>query len=320
MKPTVYDGILGLSVGDALGVPVEFVSREELDSNPVVGMREYGTYNKPAGTWSDDTSMTLATAAVLCRDDISLYAMMEEYGKWMTEGKYTSDGETYDVGLTTRMAIEHFLANHDAGSCGMSGEGSNGNGSLMRILPLAYVLTAKYGYDLAKHPEAMETIHQVSAITHGHPISLVGCGIYVTVIGKLLDPKRAPWSVEMGLVEAREYYMNHSEYAPILDEYQRIFDESFYTLDRDAIVSSGYIVDTLEAALWSYMTTKTYQEAVLKAVNLGEDTDTVAAVTGALAGIAYGSKSIPQEWVEEIKGLNQIKEISKDLQTKIDIM
>ena len=143
MKRNVYlDGIFGLVVGDALGVPVEFELREQLRTNPVINMREYGSYNLPRGTWSDDSSMTLATLDSLI-NGYNLEDIMDRFVIWMLEAEYTAIGKNFDMGFITGTAINKYLLTCDLEICGSEYESSNGNGSLMRILPICLYLLKK---------------------------------------------------------------------------------------------------------------------------------------------------------------------------------
>ncbi|WP_068457824.1 ADP-ribosylglycohydrolase family protein [Aedoeadaptatus pacaensis] len=254
LKSAIY----GLAVGDALGVPFEFRERGTFRCE---GMTGYGTWNRAPGTWSDDTSMTLATLDSIKEvGRIDPLDMKERFCDWLRKGKYTADGDTFDVGTTTRMAL-------DRGN-GLDDYYSNGNGSLMRILPLAFTDATD------------DEIRAVSAITHAHKISTDACVEYVHLARKLIEGK------------------------PIIRE--EIKNKSM-----DEIKSSGFVLHTLEASIWCLLNTSSYKEAVLTAVNLGEDTDTTAAVVGGLAGIVYGYDSIPGDWIEELKNKELIDAILK---------
>lgn len=259
MRSAIY----GLAVGDALGVPAEFKTRGSFAIKDMVG---YGTHHQPAGTWSDDTSMTLATCDAIRRTgNVDAEAIREAFCDWLFQGKYAIDHVVFDCGNTTGQALQ---CGH-----GFDDVRSNGNGSLMRILPLAFT-------------DADErTIEAVSSITHAHAISVRACQIYVWCARRLLAGE---------------------DLAVILNSFTE--PEPFHQLSQleelreSDIRSSGYVVDTLEAALWSLLHSHSYEETVLKAVNLGDDTDTVGAVAGGLAGIIYGFEGIPKEWFKCLRG------------------
>ena len=294
--------ILGHAVADAVGVPAEFKSRRTLKKSPVTDMTGYGTYNLPKGFWSDDTSMSLATLDSLKSGKIDFDGIMKNFSAWYNMGEYTPRGEVFDIGGICLSAITKYDRGTPAEKCGSSDEYSNGNGSLMRIHPIALYL---YGKDMPLK-EKLSLIRRASALTHSHERSRVACGIYSVILWELLDEPTLS-SFERGLSRARELYEDNPE----LKTYSRIF-ENLSTLSEDKIKSSGYVVDTLEAAIYCIMTTKDYKNCVLKAVNLGEDTDTVAAIAGGLAGALYGFSAIPDEWLCTLKRRDYIEELCRD--------
>ncbi len=284
--------VIGHAVGDALGVPVEFASRAELDNAPVTDMEGYGTYPVPAGAWSDDTSMSLCTMDALIKYGLDYDRIMVNFGKWYYNDEFTPTGEMFDVGNTCSIAIENYVVyKKHYTMCGLNGERDNGNGSLMRIHPVVLYL-AKKDIDLK---EEIEIVHTMSALTHAHDRSKVGCGIYAFVLWELLNNSTLQ-GVKDGLNKAFEFYKDNKE----IDYYNRIFQKTFIITKREEIQSSGYVVSTLEAALWCLFTTSSYKEAALKAVNLGDDTDTVAAITGGMAGVLYGFDNIPASWINAL--------------------
>lgn len=299
--------IFGHAVGDALGVPVEFLEREYLSGNPVTDMIGFGTHNKPAGTWSDDTSMTLATLDSLsCGIDYN--DIMEKFCEWYKNNKYTATGVLFDIGTTTQHALSSYITGINPLQCGCNRESDNGNGSLMRIIPAA--LYAEYYMENSSADEKILFIHNISALTHAHDRSKVGCGIYAFIVWELIK-ENSKDSILRGLDKAKEYYSQKQEYRNSLDCYNRIYDSKFSTFPEKLISSSGYIVHTLEAAIWCILTTNSYSECVLKAVNLGSDTDTVAAVAGGLAGALYGYSGIPEKWIATLKKQSFIDDICK---------
>ena len=167
----IKGGIWGLIVGDALGVPVEFQDREELEENPLVDMIGYGTHNQPKGTWSDDTSMTLCLVDNLIKG-YNLNEIANNFVKWYRQGFMTPYGVAFDIGNTTRKAIYNIEAGVNVIEAGGAAQYDNGNGSLMRILPLAFYLRNEDNLD-----KKFKIIHDVSAITHSHNISKIACSI-----------------------------------------------------------------------------------------------------------------------------------------------
>lgn len=301
MNSKILDGIMGLCVADALGVPVEFKSRTSLRSNPVKDLRGFGTYSQPAGTWSDDTSMTLCLAESLAsRGTIDYQDIMNNFSAWLHEGRFTPGGKAFDIGRTCAKAIQRFDDGIEPRLCGGTSDFDNGNGSLMRILPLVYYLNEEYGPDFTSQEAAMDAIHHTSSLTHAHPRSMVACGIYIAVAGRLLAGVPLARAIPEAFERVRAYYGPRSAFSAAWKDYARLVDPSFASLPEGDIRSTGYVIDTLEAAIWCLMNTQSYRECVLKAVNLGEDTDTVAAVAGGLAGLAYGCGALPEEWLKGI--------------------
>ncbi len=308
----VFDGIVGVAIGDALGVPVEFESRIKISENPVTGMREYGTHHQPKGTWSDDTSLTLALLDSIIKNHCIHYTdIMDKFSQWLLYGEYTATGKVFDVGNATNKAIINYGRSIHPLNCGGLAEYENGNGSLMRILPIVYYIQMQPDCSI---DEKMKFVHNISSLTHRHPISLLGCGIYVNIALKLLTEKGTQKEiVKRGIEEAFLYY--ESQGYEDLSQYTRLKDlESFAAFSSSNIKSSGYVVDTLEAAIWCFINTRSFRDCVLKAINLGDDTDTVGAVAGGLAGIYYGANNIPEEWLKALLKIQYIWELCSKME------
>lgn len=306
------DGMLGLIVGDALGVPVEFMSRTELMKNPVTGMREYGTHHQPRGTWSDDSSMALAELdSIRTVGTIDYTDMMERFSRWCMHGEYTPFGEVFDIGIATSRALMNYAKGMAPLESGGKTEWDNGNGSLMRILPICLYLFERQKKVCTSENESIYMIHAVSALTHAHVRSQIACGIYYFLVKAILEEEGSLENrLQKGMDRAYQYYRqdlsNHRE----LENYKRLADLSeFKETPKEGIKSSGYVVDTLEAAVWCLLHSHSYKETVLMAVNLGEDTDTIGAVAGGLAGLYYKEEGIPQEWIQVIQRREWIEEV-----------
>lgn len=285
-------GLMGLCVGDALGVPVEFTSRDKLTQSPVTKMLGYGTWNQPPGTWSDDSSLTFCLAESLCRG-YSIDAIAHTFWRWYKTAYWTPRGEVFGIGTSTHAVIMRLKQGIPPLEAGGTSERSNGNGSLMRILPMAYC------YQHLAFQELITRVHQVSSITHAHVRSQMACGIYISIAVELLKGASPQAAYLQGLDKIQAMY-TADEYLLEQPHFQRVLSGEISKLPREKINSGGYVIDTLEASLWCLLNSSTYAEAVLKAVNLGEHTDTTAAVTGGLAGIYYGVEGIPQQWFKQI--------------------
>ncbi len=294
----IVDAMLGHAVGDALGVPTEFCKREELQKNPVTEMIYSPKVGVPAGTWSDDTSMELATFdSIIQKGKFDYKDIMEKWIDWLDDGKYTSNGEAFDVGRTCLAAINNYVHGTKPLKCGKEGEMYNGNGSLMRILPLAlFSYYKKY-----TNEETIKLTNEVSSLTHGHEISKLACYIYVKYIHFLLDGL----SKEDAYLEIKK--LDYSSYSKdSLVKFDRILKGDISKLTLEDISSSGYVVDTLESSFWCLLTENTYEKTIIKAVNLGQDTDTIAAIAGSMAGIIYSQNGIPKRWLDKLIGKDYI--------------
>lgn len=258
MGRELTDIVFGLAVGDALGVPFEFKARDTFACADMIG---HGTHNQEAGTWSDDTSLTIAACDSIRRcGRFDAADTLVAFRAWLDDGAYTPDGRVFDVGMTCRAAIR--------AGVGRDGEYDNGNGSLMRIAPMAFIDCED------------DEVRASSAITHAHAVSCDACVEFVHLLrDAVADP-------DVVLERLREQEAGVS---------------------RDEIGSSGFVLHTLGAARWCVGTSDSYAEAVVKAVNLGEDTDTTAAVTGALAAAVWGGESIPAAWLDTLRGRDVIE-------------
>lgn len=290
----IKDGITGLIIGDALGVPVEFTSRELLKETPVTRMEGYGTYNMPPGTWSDDSSMAIATmASIVNKQCIDYEDIMKEFVEWIDNGKYTQYNDTFDFGATTANGIYKFKRGVNPIECGGTGERDNGNGSLMRTLPLAFIPDIDY-----------ETIENVSGLTHGHLRSKISCVLYIEIAKSMMENDLSiDEHIKSASDKIKDYYKDSGE----LNHFKRIFDDELD--DVDTIKSGGYVIDTFESVIYSLKTTDNFRDAVLTAVNLGRDTDTVGAICGGLAGIFYGYDAIPVDWIDTIPKIDKVFEL-----------
>ncbi|MDR3266850.1 MAG: ADP-ribosylglycohydrolase family protein [Tannerella sp.] len=300
--------LFGVAVGDALGVPVEFSSRQEMKQNPVTDMRGYGTFNQPPGTWSDDSSLTFCLAEALTQD-FDLCVIAENFIKWYYQNYWTARGNVFDVGTATLAAINrlYFSDGITPDKAGGFCETDNGNGSLMRIAPLVFYLFDKH------IDERFEITRQVSSITHGHIRSVIACFYYLEFAKQLLEGKDRFMVYKNLQSEITAYLISRSLPQSEIAVFDRLLKGNIYEVKEEEIHGSGYVLHTLEAAVWRLLTSESYSDAVLNAVNLGEDTDTTAAVTGGLAGLYYGLENIPQKWRKQIARWHDIDDLAERL-------
>lgn len=299
----IKSSLYGFIIGDALGVPVEFLNRETLKRNPIKDMEEYGTHNQPRGTWSDDTSMLLATIDGLInstKSNIDYKLIMTNFLKWMNEGEFTPFKHVFDIGNSTRYALSRYQNNiydnkDEEIICGTGDINSNGNGSLMRILPISLYLYYS-GIDY-QDKNFFEIIKTISGMTHSHIYSILACYIYSVYVIELIKTNNKLLAYKNMQNTLKTSYLNNYYSTELKDIYGRLIYQDINKLKESDIKSSGYVVDSLEATIWCILTTNSFEKSILTAVNLGDDTDTIAALTGALAGIIYGYNAIPEKWL-----------------------
>lgn len=303
MKNIWTDGIMGVVIGDALGMPVQFMKRSKVKESPVKGMKGFGTYNMPPGTWSDDSSMTLAALdSIRELGKIDCDDIMKRFVDWYENGAYTPHGIAFDIGATCEEAICRYGNPYSYNECGCTDEYSNGNGSLMRIMPACLFVYENVKTGEITEDKGLELIHEVSALTHAHLRSKMACGFYYFLVKAILDEEGTLISkLQKGVDDAVRFYHRDFDNLVQMAYYGRLFHlDEFACVLESEIKSSGYVVDSLEAAVWSLITTETFEDGLLKAVNLGGDTDTIGAIAGGLAALHYGYNNIPIEWKNAI--------------------
>lgn len=324
--------IYGLAIGDALGVPFEFISRNLMNLNPCKDMNGFGTHNQPIGSWSDDTSLTLCLLDAISYKNhiIDKKLVAQNMISWLDQAKFTANNIRFDVGFSTRRSIMKMKTHKNLSKCGDTSFNQNGNGALMRIAPL--VLFLKDEQDIFNR--FLLTKEYVS-MTHGNEINIIGCHIYIEFMLQILKHKNMDkFEILNNTISIlNEFYSNLENYLDYEDalsyeylyneHYKRIINKTIFQnrwkglkqdYDIDIIKSSGFIVHSLEASIFCFMTTNNYKESVLLAVNLGEDTDTIAAITGSMSGLYYGIENIPKDWIDKLLNKSLINEtIEKSL-------
>lgn len=305
------DLLYGVCVGDALGVPVEFESREYLKKNPVTKMGSGGVHDQGIGVWSDDSSLTFCLAESII-EGYDIHNLANKFIKWKNEGYWTATGEVFDIGNTTMQSIINLSKGVHPTLAGGFNEIDNGNGSLMRILPLV-ILLKNLSID-----KRFELVKEVSSITHSHNRSVISCFYYLEFAIQIMEGKDKFKIYENLKISVSDFLNSNEIYSNELTHFDRLLNGNIHELEEDAVQSGGYVIQTLEASIWCLLTLDNYEESVLKAVNLGGDTDTTGAVTGGLTGLMYGFKSIPKLWVASIRNPNEINKLIHSHQQQVN--
>ena len=312
------DILIGMAVGDACGVPHEFKPKVTMDMYPATDMIGGGTHGQVKGTWSDDTSMALCIVASLL-NGLNYSDIMNKFSSWLNDNFWTPHGVVFDNGLSTRRAIDKWRSGSTfvPTECGGTTDGSNGNGSVMRTLVLVPYIEH---LDIDKR---WKIISNTSKLTHAHWISRFSCLLVCEFALELRKIKNTKY----GFVTKRDAWDNavvsfrgvrnktiaetdeftEEEFDKVFGEY--LLEVSPYILEDKDYRGSGFARDTAVTAIYCVLRTSSYKEAVLKAINYGDDTDTTACVTGGLAGIIYGIDGIPKDWVDCIARKDDINDL-----------
>lgn len=296
--------LLGLAAGDALGVPVKGKTKEEIGKNPVTNFFDSREQPIPAGTWTAGSALSFCLAEAIL-ENASLDTIAENFLLWEKENYWTAIGKKLYADEKVLSAVqkiergEHPKATGDEHSVSTSGAGA-----LMRISPLVFFLLNKPVH------KRFEIVKQVTAITHSDSISIIGCFYYLEFLLELLEGKDK-YKIYLDLQEKlpvflKSVFIKNEE----ITAFSSLLEGKIYNRKESEMSSSSEIIDCLNASLWSFLNTHNFKEATLKAVNLGNDTNTVGAVTGALAGTCYGSKNIPSPWLHALARKDEIEDLA----------
>src|SRR5690554_2609422 len=287
--------LLGLAIGDAMGASVEFMSPGSFP--PVTGYRSGGPHQLPAGYWTDDTSMALCSAySLIERRGFDAWDQMDRFLRWFNDGYCSSTGRCFDIGNRTRQALMRYA---DSGEpfAGDESMDQAGNGALMRLAPV--VMHAVERDDLV----SLAAEH--ARLTHADPRCLDANRVFALMLKQALT------------ADVPEQIWQASSLTDLLSELDSEVIEiclgSFLRRQPPGIRATGYVIDSLEAALWAFSQSRNFAEGLLLAVNLGEDADTVGAIYGQLAGAYYGLDGIPQSWLEQLHAQEQLLQVADDL-------
>lgn len=299
MKPERIDRargcLLGLAIGDAIGTTVEFKARGSF--TPMTDMVGGGPFQLKAGEWTDDTSMALCLGASLLEKGFDLHDQITKYVKWASEGYMSSNGRCFDIGITTHEALSLFISsgNPEAGS---TNPRSAGNGCIMRLAPVPIMYV--------DNPEkAARLSAEQSKTTHGATECIEASQLFGEILARALQ---GGLSKMQNLVPEIKSSVQYSS-----ARIQTIADGAYFEYDSMQIKGTGYVVDSLEAALWCFHITDNFKDAVLTAANLGDDADTTAAITGQIAGAYYGEAGIPQHWLDKVAMAKEVGEMAEQL-------
>lgn len=286
--------LLGLACGDAVGTSVEFMSRGSFA--PVTDMLGGGPFSLAAGKWTDDTSMALCLAeSLIVKRGFDPRDQMTRYANWYEWGYWSSTGTCFDIGMTTKAAIHSFLSTGEPYS-GSTESDTAGNGSIMRLAPIAMY----FGCDEVL---VQDMAAKSSMTTHGAPDCLDACRLFAVALSRALR----------GL--QKDEVLNLSDVPLASPKLQRLAAGEYLAKAASDVSGSGYVVESLEAALWCFARHDSFRAAVLEATNLGDDADTTAAVVGQLAGAYYGASGIPLEWMARIHLCSEIAALADALYT-----
>lgn len=293
--------LLGLAVGDALGAAVEF--RAPGTFEPVTGFRAGGPHGLAAGEWTDDTSMALALADSIAEAGWDLDDQARRYLDWWRNGRYSVTGECFDIGVTTASALRRFERTGDARASGPADERSAGNGSIMRLAPVPIRFSHLYP---DRVEELVDRCVESSLPTHRAPQATSACAVMGVMLAALIQGEPAEQVLDPGWATWGRVRAHH----PLHSAIDEVVSGSFLEREPPEIRGSGYVVPSLEAALWAMSRHDRFAGAVPAAVNLGDDADTTGAVAGQLAGARWGVSGIPPEWRDGLAQADMVEEVA----------
>jgi ADP-ribosyl-[dinitrogen reductase] hydrolase len=288
--------LLGLAAGDAVGTTVEFMPRGSFP--PVTDMRGGGPFNLRAGEWTDDTSMALCMAhSLVAQRCFDARDQMERYWRWYREGYMSSNGRCFDIGNATGTALHRFRETDDP-FAGSTDPKSSGNGGIMRLAPVV----------LFYHPDREAVLHyaaESSRTTHASPECIDAAHLLADVLSRAL---REASKADVLNRSGPEMFRSPSIRSIARGDYQQ--------KSEGQIRGTGYVVRSLEAALWCFCQTDSFEQAILRAANLGDDADTTAAICGQVAGAFYGEEGIPPHWLDLLVKRDEIRALADALHSK----
>lgn len=292
MKNRIIGTLMGLAVGDAIGTTVEFKPRGSFP--PVTDMTGGGPFNLKVGQWTDDTSMALCLADSILKVGFDCHDQMQRYCKWWKEGYMSSTGKCFDIGFTTSWALWEFLEHGDEFNSGDDSDGASGNGGLMRIAPVIMAYHC--------HADFIQCLEDCTRTTHPSSKCLEASVLFGQMVARAYESK-----------DKNYILVGHDISMCMGKEIEDICDGKYLSMKYEELNGSGYVINSLITALWCFYHTDNFKDAILKAVNVGDDADTVGAICGQIAGAYYGLDGIPPEWVNKLHEKDMLLRMSEEL-------
>lgn len=304
--------LMGIAVGDAMGVPYEFMTEEELKDESLDEMKGYGTYDQPPGSFSDDSSMTFCLVESLIKKE-SVKETAQQFIKWKNEAYWTANDETFDIGITTDIALSKIENGIAIDKAAPNDERSNGNGALMRVMPLAFYVEG------LTMDEKFALVEKYAGITHGHLRSHMACLILVEYAALLIKwVKENGWGMKdkrrkmefhaRATTQAANYFHSNERFKDEIHHFLPFIEARPGTIN--AIKNSGYVVHSLELALYSFLKYNRYEMTIKRAIWFGGDTDTNASIAGGLSALYYGMNNIPERWRNNLLKKDEILDLA----------
>ncbi len=307
----VKEGIIGSAIGDALGTTTKGQAREYLLEHPVLKMTPCIKKGIPKGAWGDSTSLMVATTYAITKRGLDYDYIAENCVSWFTSNRFCSVGESFGIGQTTLKSLIRFTQRQkSATECGEGLIKDNGNSALKMVLPLAYYFIA----NKETKENVYTAIKNVCSITHRHEISICACYIYVHYAMFLLNGNNKFAAIKK--LKTLDYSMFSNN---TLEYFSRILVGNLSELDIDEINSTSFVVDTLESILWCFIKSDNYKDCIIATTNIGDDTSSIGALTGALAGIYYGTNKIPKDWYDNVRRKDYLTTISEEFETYLRV-
>jgi len=292
MQDKFEGALVGLAVGDAVGTTLEFKPRGTF--NPITDMEGGGPFRLRKGEWTDDTSMALCLAnSLISKKGFDAEDQMNRYCNWWRAGYMSSTGDCFDIGGTVMNALDKFIENSDPFS-GSIDEDTAGNGSLMRLAPIPI-------FYASNQELAVKYAGESSRTTHGAAECIDSCRLFTSLV------------IEAYSAASKEAVFQQCDYQAYAPKVIEIANREFLSKDYKALTGSGYVIESLESALWCFMNSESFEEAILLSANIGNDADTTAAICGQIAGAYYGFFGIPEKWSSAIVMANEIRQWANEL-------